>query len=418
MSGHCQRDDTHSLSTYDPSNTNAPAARTRPGAGHQGVSLMSTEKSNAAFKRHKTRHRGISYRKRADGSRQYAIYWKGTYIPAEGGEREALAKQADLRGKDARGEATIPTKVTFRDVAEEWYESKHRLRPYTRRGYRSSLDRILLPRFSSMKIASIRPEHIARLIRDLEKRGLSPATITDYLKPLSGTLGYAVRHGLISANPCLQLTRDDRPAPRERKPDHVWNDAEMTALVEAAEHLSRQSEARYDYSPLIKLALATGLRLGELLGLTWADADLQAGELHVRRQWTRMSEYGPPKTRAAVRRVPLSDDFTQYLREHKIAARYSQDEDPIFAAKSGGPLGHRNVTERGFEPARKRAGIEGVSFHSMRHAFASRMIARGISPTVLAKLMGHESSAITERRYIHLFDKQRTDDAVRAAMAW
>src|SRR5262249_31895180 len=160
--------------------------------------------------------------------------------------------QADLRGRAARGELTIPTKVTFRDVAEEWYESKHRLRPYTRRGYRSSLDRILLPRFGSMKIAIIRPEHVARLIRDLDKRGLSPATITDYLKPLSGTLGYAVRHGLISANPCQQLTRDDRPAPRERKQDYVWNDADMGALVKAAEQLSRQPEARYDYSPLIK----------------------------------------------------------------------------------------------------------------------------------------------------------------------
>ena len=55
--------------------------------------------------------------------------------------------------------------------------------------------------------------------------------------------------------------------------------------------------------------------------------------------------------------------------------------------------------------------------HSMRHAFASRMIDRGISSTVLAALMGHESSTITERRYIHLFDRQRTDDAVRQAMA-
>lgn len=53
----------------------------------------------------------------------------------------------------------------------------------------------------------------------------------------------------------------------------------------------------------------------------------------------------------------------------------------------------------------------------MRHAFASRMISRGISSTVLAVLMGHESSAITERRYVHLFDKQRTDEAVRQAMA-
>jgi integrase len=70
-----------------------------------------------------------------------------------------------------------------------------------------------------------------------------------------------------------------------------------------------------------------------------------------------------------------------------------------------------------FEPAAKQAGIEGVTFHSMRHAFASRLIDKGISSTVLAKLMGHESSAITERRYVHLFDKQRTDEAVRQAMS-
>jgi integrase len=61
--------------------------------------------------------------------------------------------------------------------------------------------------------------------------------------------------------------------------------------------------------------------------------------------------------------------------------------------------------------------IEGVSSHSAGHAFASRMINRGISSNVLAQLIGHESSTITERRYIHLFDRQRTDEAVREAMA-
>jgi integrase len=89
----------------------------------------------------------------------------------------------------------------------------------------------------------------------------------------------------------------------------------------------------------------------------------------------------------------------------------------VFAARNGGPLGHRNVTRRGFEPAAEKAGIEGVTFHDMRHAFASRMISREISSTVLAKLMGHESSAFTEKVYVHLFDQIRTDDDVRAAMA-
>jgi integrase len=213
------------------------------------------------------------------------------------------------------------------------------------------------------------------------------------------------------------LTRDDRPRPQERKPDHVWNDEEMDALVEAAERLARKPEARYDHAPLLKTALATGLRLGELLGLQWADVDLHAGELHVRRQWTRLGEYAPPKTRAAVRRLPLSTEMVTYLTKHKLASKYSKDADPVFASKSGRPLLHRNATGRGFDGAAKKAKLTGVSFHSMRHAFASRMIDRGISSTVLAKLMGHESSAITERRHIHLFDQQRTDDAVRQAMS-
>jgi integrase len=87
------------------------------------------------------------------------------------------------------------------------------------------------------------------------------------------------------------------------------------------------------------------------------------------------------------------------------------------APKSGRSLGHRGATGRGFAIAAKEAKLEGVSFQSMRYAFASGLIDRGISSTVLAKLMGHESSVITERRYIHLFDQQRTDDAVRQAMA-
>jgi integrase len=369
-------------------------------------------------RRNPTRYRGISYRLRSDGTRQYAVYFRGNYIGVEGGEQDALSRQAELRGQAARGEApTRPTKLTFAEVAELWLESKHRLRPYTRLNYRATLDRILIPRFGSMKIGAITADHVVALIRDLERQGLAPTTVTDYLKPLSGTMQFAVRRRLINANPCSLLTRDDRPRPRERTQDHVWSDEEIEALNTAAERLAARPEARYDYSALIRTALSTGLRLGELLGLNWADIDLEEGTLYVRKQWTRLGEHAPPKTNAAFRRVPLSADMVSCLRELKVASRFSQDDHPVFASKSGKPLAHRNATGRGFQSAVREAGIDGVSFHSMRHAFASRMIARGISSTVLARLMGHESSAITERRYIHLFDQQRTDEQVRLAMA-
>jgi integrase len=109
--------------------------------------------------------------------------------------------------------------------------------------------------------------------------------------------------------------------------------------------------------------------------------------------------------------------MTRQLAELKLSSRYSGETDPVFASRNGKPLMHRNATGRGFELAAEKAGIEGVSFHSMRHAFASRMISRGISSTVLAAVMGHESSTITEKRYIHLFDQQRTDEQVRQAMS-
>ena len=84
---------------------------------------MSMSKASAGpakrFKRHKTRHRGITYRLRAGGSRVYSLYANGRYIQVEGGEREALAFQAQLRGKIARGEKITPPEVLFCEVAEQ-----------------------------------------------------------------------------------------------------------------------------------------------------------------------------------------------------------------------------------------------------------------------------------------------------------
>jgi integrase len=268
-----------------------------------------------------------------------------------------------------------------------------------------------------VKIAAITPEHVAALNRDLEKKGLSAATITDYTKPLSGTLAFALRRGLIATNPYSVLTRDDRPRPKPKAPDHVWSDDEMDALIEASERLAKLPQARYDYTPLLRLALYTGLRLGELLGLQWQDIDLHEGELHVRRQWTRMGEYAPTKSNAGVRRVPSSPDVVKFLAAFKLISPFSGDDEPVFASKSGKPLGHRNVTRRGSEPAIRAAGIEGVSIHDLRHAFASRMISRGVEPVTLASLMGHEDARITLSRYAHVYDKRRTDEAVRQAMA-
>jgi integrase len=379
---------------------------------------MATRKSNAdKFRRHPTRHVGIVYRLRDGGKRTYYVYAAGTYVAAGSTEKEALAKQAELRGKAARGERVlVATKATFEEVGEQWYTSKHRLRKRTMENYRSSLDNVLLPRFGKKKIGAVTVDHIAALVRDLEKAGAAPSTINNHLLPLQGTFAFALRRGLIGTNPYVLLTRDDRPAPREKVKAHVWSDAEITALIESAERAAKQPESRYDYAPLIRTALCTGLRQGELLGLQWGDVNLVKGELQVERQWTRAGEYGPPKTASSVRRVPLSAEMTKYLAALKLRSKFSGDSDPVFASRTGTPLSHRNVTKRGFAPAAKLAELD-VSIHDTRHAFASRMISRSIDVVTLSGLLGHRNPRVTLEVYSHLYDSEKTDDAVRAAMA-
>jgi hypothetical protein len=157
-------------------------------------------------KRIQTRHRGITYRLKTDGSRTYYVYVGGRFLAVDGGEKQALAKQAELRGRQARGERAAPRPVKFGQVAEEWFESKRRLRPWTRKNYRSSLNRVLLPAFGNLKLGQITPEHVARLIRRLELEGKAPAYIDNLLKPLGGTFRYAMRKQLVTMNPLALLT--------------------------------------------------------------------------------------------------------------------------------------------------------------------------------------------------------------------
>ena len=317
------------------------------------------------YKRHKTRYAGVFYRLRADGSRTYAVSFGGKFVAAGNTEKEALAKQAQLRRHKARGEKIVVNgKITFRELAAEWLEIKNsRLRPRTRAYYRDALDLVLLPRFGSWKVSAVDAEAISRLIRDLERdglhaldskrptRALGRSSIENYLKPALGILKLAVRRRLIADNPFGHLTDDDRPKREETSTPHEWTDEELDKLLAACAELAQKPGSRYDYTPLIRLTTRLGLRIGEVLGLKWGDFDKDARVLHVERQWLRTREYGPTKTKAGTRRIALPTDVREELVVLRLRSPFSQDDQPLFASRTGTPLGHRNVTRRGFEPA-------------------------------------------------------------------
>jgi integrase len=154
-----------------------------------------------------------------------------------------------------------------------------------------------------------------------------------------------------------------------------------------------------------------------VLGLQWGDFDKDAGVLYVRRQWLVSGQYGPPKTAAGARSIPLPDDLRRDLIDLRLASKYSHDEDPIFASREGTPLQHRNVAHRGFERAARKADIAGVSFHDLRHAAASRLIANGLDPVTVAAVLGHGDPNVPLKVYAHLFNRDERDEAIRSALS-
>jgi integrase len=286
-----------------------------------------------------------------------------------------------------------------------------------------------------MRVAAIDADAIATLTRELQTVGLHAvdpgrpvrplgrSSTENYLKPLQQSLAFAARRGWIPVSPFSIMTADDRPTrDEERPPAHEWTTDELAALLAASRRLAGKPESRYDYSPLLQLTATLGLRIGEVLGLQWGDFDkgddAESAVLMVGRQWLRTKAYGPTKTRAGNRTLAVPGDLREVLNGLRLASRFSQDADPIFAARTGGPLCHRNATMRGFEAARDEAGLDGsLTFHDLRHAAASRLIAAGLDDVMVADQIGHGDSRITRAVYAHVYDRREKMLAVRKALA-
>jgi integrase len=381
----------------------------------------SASSNPAAFnpsKFHATRHRGLSTRRRNDGS--IVSYWG--FLPGRGriklqgaNEREALREFNQLRGQGLAAKVA-PHNVRFAAAAERWWESHESPQATsTRQLYRAALDREILPKLGHRKLAEIDLQALQGLIAVWKGRGLSRSTVENYLCPVRGVFKYAIRHGLAVSNPCAMLENVDLPAASDSK-IHEWSQEEIETLLQSSRYLARQPEARQDYSHLLTVAGYTGLRLGELLGLEWGDIELgERPVLHVRRQWTKHGEVTATKTKNGLRRVPLWPEAVEALKAQR-GDRIARPDEPTFTSRDGGRLQHRNVQRRGFEAARDHAKLpKELTFHSLRHAFASLAYHRGVPLAVVSAVMGHSTVQVTATVYVHLWGRDEAEDAFRAA---
>jgi integrase len=197
--------------------------------------------------------------------------------------------------------------------------------------------------------------------------------------------------------------------------------AELRAIIDAAPARAR---------PFILTAIFSGLRGSELRGLKWEDVDLKTGELHVRRRVDRYHRFGPPKSEASTRDIPLSYALVSTLREWKLACPKGK-LDLVFPNGAGNVESHMNLLNRMFWPVQIAAGVTMLretedeygkpirvldakySLHALRHSAAALWIEQGLGPKRIQTLMGHASIAQTFDTYGYLSEAQ---ESVRDAM--
>jgi integrase len=169
-----------------------------------------------------------------------------------------------------------------------------------------------------------------------------------------------------------------------------------------------------ELGPFVRLAVLTGLRRGELLGLPWHDVDLEGGMLHVTQTAQRLRQqgivFGPPKTDRSRRAVALSAEAVAVLRMQRrrqaekrllVGSAYRDDLGLVFATAIGTPLEPGNVLRTWYR-VRTAAGLPTLRIHDLRHAHATLMLAGGVHPKVVSERLGHGSVTVTLDTYSHV----------------
>lgn len=342
-------------------------------------------------------------------------------------KKEAQAECDRINDEINKGTFQPAPDITFKEFAEEWEKTHEtKVRERTMLGYKGHLKR-LTPHFGQYKLRQINPEQIEKFLAELSKEGISPATVGKYLRTLKVVLNTACAWGRLAKNPAQYI----KPPKVEKKEFDFYTPAEIATLINAS---------LPEHKALIMTACLTGMRRGELLGLTWDDIDFHSNTIHVR-QALFNGKVSQLKSQYSRRKIAMPESLAKELKIHQTRQAVeleSNEYNLVFTSKSvlrsesreilrdangksrhkGTPMDGHNMVRRIFEPTAKLAELRRIRFHDLRHSFASMLIAQGENIKYIQKVMGHSSIQVTLNVYSHLLPDageqaaKRLDDLV------
>ncbi|MFC5175592.1 tyrosine-type recombinase/integrase [Nocardioides taihuensis] len=323
-------------------------------------------------------------------------------------KREVEKKIAELVEREAAGRRLAPAALTLEVYLREWLDQvvAHRVRENTLAAYRFQAERYLIPDLGRKRLSGLSARDLRLYFESLKARDVGARTVGYVHATLRAALEDAVREELLERN-VAKLVRVPRPTKVEREPLSV---AEVKTLL-------RKSRGHRLYALIVVLALL-GIRRSEALGLTWADVDLDAGWLQVRRGLQRVDGRlvaMPTKTARSRRTIPLPTLVSEALRHHREAQESDRelladewpDLDYVFTTTMGTPIDPRNCT-RIVQNACRDAGVRVVRLHDFRHGCVSVLLGLGVPPRTAMDIAGHSTIEMTMNVYGHVtLDEKR-----------
>jgi integrase len=339
-------------------------------------------------------------------------------------QREARQLLAALKRELAAGQLGAGASQPLRVYLTDWLEGavRPRRRPKTYVGYKTNVERHLIPALGDVPLGRLTTRQVRDLLNDLLAGGLAPRTVQYVHAVLRVALNHAVDEGLVPINVAARV---DAPSVTREEVEPLSVEQARRFLVAVAGH---RLEAVY------RVAIAVGLRRGEICGLSWTDIDLAAGRLTVRRTLGRVEgqlRFDPPKSRRSRRTLALPAQSVAALRAHRVLQAQEQrlagdrwvEHGLVFPSAIGTPLEPRNLL-RHFQATCVTLGLlrangKPFRFHDLRHTAASFLLAQGVPLRVVMEILGHSQIGLTADTYSHVAPEvqaaaaERMDDLLR-----
>lgn len=339
------------------------------------------------------------------------------YRRIHGSKKEAKALEAELRLQIKQGTYITNNGETVKSYFDKWLKEYARpsLKPKSYESY-NSICQELISRLGHIKLNSLSSLMLVghyNYLRDRgniqkyslkQKKRLTENTILRHYRVINVALKHAVDWNLLSYNPNERVK-----APKKLKVESKFYDLEQTkALLKALDG------EPIKYQAIIRLALDTGCRRSELIGLEWSDINFSTGMVSITKTLQRIDKKlvdGTPKNNYSIRTVPISDPTIEVLKEYQMYLASLKDlwgnkwkgTKKIFTSEDGDPI-HPDVPRKIFETILKKYNLPIITFHSLRHTSASLQISRGISVADISRRLGHGDISTTLNVYSHAFN--------------